>query len=140
MSMSEVDMLRGVAALMKDQHGPDHERHEMWAAMAALLERFAETAAAEHGNWLSGHDAAVVLHETVGYPEALAVVAAYPGVVRPEPTDEPEDLPLATAGEPVHKASDEPGPIRSVCGQDGFNLAEQWESVTCRACRGTIWR
>jgi hypothetical protein len=78
--MSEVDMLRGVAALMKDQHGPEHERHEMWAAMAALMERFADAAAVEYGNWLARDDAAVVLHEMAGYPEALAVARAYPGM------------------------------------------------------------
>jgi hypothetical protein len=82
--MSEVDMLRGVAALMKDQHGPEHERHKMWAAMAALMERFADAAVVEYGNWLSGHDA-VVPHEMAGYPEALAVARAYPGMEPDEP-------------------------------------------------------
>lgn len=31
-------ILREAAALMREQHGPDHERHEMWTVMAAWLD------------------------------------------------------------------------------------------------------
>lgn len=51
------------------------------------------------------------------------------------------DFPLATVGIPIHKATDEPGRIRSFCGAAGYNLAEQWENVTCEECenrRGAI--
>lgn len=29
--------LRRVAIAMREQHGPEHERHEMWSAMESLL-------------------------------------------------------------------------------------------------------
>lgn len=31
------ERLRRAATLMREQHGPDHERHEMWSAMETLL-------------------------------------------------------------------------------------------------------
>jgi hypothetical protein len=31
-------ILREAAGLMREQHGPDHERHAMWTAMAAWLD------------------------------------------------------------------------------------------------------
>ncbi len=35
------DVLRKAATLMREQHGPEHERHEMWTAMADWLESLA---------------------------------------------------------------------------------------------------
>lgn len=32
------DTLHRAAALMREEHGPDHKRHEMWSAMADLLD------------------------------------------------------------------------------------------------------
>lgn len=37
-----VEVLREAARLMREEHGPEHERHAMWAAMAHLLEREAD--------------------------------------------------------------------------------------------------
>lgn len=58
-------------------------------------------------------------------------------------TDEPrahratdvEVLPLASVGMPIHKASEFMGGIRPICGEEGYNLAEKWENVTCSSCR-----
>lgn len=38
-----VESLHFAAALMRNQHGPDHERYEMWAAIAALLDHEAQS-------------------------------------------------------------------------------------------------
>lgn len=46
-----------------------------------------------------------------------------------------DDLPLATVGQSIHKATEEPGRIRSYCGAFGNNLAEQWKNVTCEGCK-----
>lgn len=35
--------LREAATFMREQHGPDHPRHEMWFALADLLEHAALT-------------------------------------------------------------------------------------------------
>lgn len=32
------DRLLSAARLMREQHGPEHQRHEMWMAMASWLE------------------------------------------------------------------------------------------------------
>ena len=32
------ETLRAAAAKMREQHGPEHERHEMWTALAAWLD------------------------------------------------------------------------------------------------------
>ena len=36
--MSRLSDFRQAAALMRKQHGPEHERHEMWKAMADLMD------------------------------------------------------------------------------------------------------
>jgi hypothetical protein len=36
----------------------------------------------------------------------------------------------------IHKATEGVGRIRSLCGGEGYQLAEQWDHVTCDACRG----
>ena len=36
--MSQCDHLQYVAERMREQHGPDHERHAMWEAIAGWLE------------------------------------------------------------------------------------------------------
>lgn len=36
-------LIRAAKAMRRD-HGPDHERHEMWAEMATLMERLADLA------------------------------------------------------------------------------------------------
>lgn len=47
---------------------------------------------------------------------------------------DPYDLPLATLGMPIHKATETQGPIKALCGGVGYNLAEKWENVRCEAC------
>lgn len=56
------DLMRETAALMREQHGPDHPRHEMWVAMADWL----EVTASDVGS------------STLAYKAALAVANAYP--------------------------------------------------------------
>ena len=41
--MSRHHTLRMVAREMRLDHGPEHERHDMWEALAGLLEEAAET-------------------------------------------------------------------------------------------------
>lgn len=36
------ETLRRAAALMREQHGPEHKRHEMWNAMAEWLDSHAD--------------------------------------------------------------------------------------------------
>lgn len=136
--LDDVETLRRAGLLMGAMNGED----PVWAGMAAVLAAFARKAAVEYGNWLSRGAAAMVLNELVGYPEALATARAYLGL---DGLDGPDEEPgLATAGEPVHKATERPGSIQSVCGLDladffcvldRNNLAEQWANVTCRDCR-----
>lgn len=61
------DVLRRAAALMREQHGPDHKRHEMWAAMADWLDSVARAVEYDH----SINDA--------DRTHALAVARAYLG-------------------------------------------------------------
>jgi hypothetical protein len=37
------ETLREAARLMREQHGPEHERHEMWSRMADLMTESART-------------------------------------------------------------------------------------------------
>ena len=60
---AETVVLREAAKAMREQHGPEHPRHEMWAAMADLLE-------ARLAVWL---DDVPVSHDA----HALAVASAY---------------------------------------------------------------
>ena len=53
MSESPAGTIRRAAALMREQHGPDHVRHEFWHALAAWLEteacNYDELAAGPYG-------------------------------------------------------------------------------------------
>lgn len=50
---------------------------------------------------------------------------------------ESADLPLASAGMPICKATEELGPIKAVCRSGNYNLADDWANVTCRSCLRT---
>jgi hypothetical protein len=53
MSETPAEIIRRAAALMREQHGPGHPRHDFWRALAGLLE--GEALAAELlGNSLEG--------------------------------------------------------------------------------------
>jgi hypothetical protein len=80
-----VHILRQTAALMLEQHGPDHPRHEMWAAMAAWV-RWAGADLWAHGplpcDCAKGCDECDDLLWAPHVRHALAVASAYRG----EPT------------------------------------------------------
>jgi hypothetical protein len=61
-----IDMLHRAAALMREQHGPEHERHAMWSAMA---------------DWQDGvaDDWQAMLASPVEMDRAVAVARAYLG-------------------------------------------------------------
>jgi hypothetical protein len=55
----DLDTIRRAAVLMREQHGLEHVRHEMWAAMGDLLDGIADD------------------KRGFGHEEALAVARAY---------------------------------------------------------------
>lgn len=69
--------LSAAAAAMREEHGPDHKRHEMWAAMADLLDERARA----HEAWARrlDHEPVVVFPEQAA---AIAVADAYLGAER----------------------------------------------------------
>ena len=85
-------VLRRAAGLMREQHGPEHVRHEFWLALAAWL----ETEADDYGDIASGPygeaGAAFVAGDVGGDVDpAITVARAYlnetletPGPVDPE--------------------------------------------------------
>lgn len=64
------DTLRRAATLMREQHGPEHERHAMWSAMADWLDEYATHAATPYWQQYDGmHHAFTVAR---AYIEAVA--------------------------------------------------------------------
>jgi hypothetical protein len=71
------ETLRRAAALMREQHGPEHVRHEMWSAMAALLDDAAENQGLfDTGDLSFEHDS---IMRRLAYMKAFAVARAYLG-------------------------------------------------------------
>jgi hypothetical protein len=67
---------------MRRDHGPDHERHEMWQAMATLLDRLADLAP----YWAEPYAAPFVPIIEAG----VHVACTYPAADTPG-TDTPEE-------------------------------------------------
>lgn len=70
--------LAGVAARMREDHGPEHERHAMWGAMADWLDRAARISVFDQG--FPGSETA----------HALRVARAYPTSVTPPVSQDTE--------------------------------------------------
>jgi hypothetical protein len=62
-SAETAETLREAARQMREQHGPQHERHEMWSRMADLLDTVPDTGTS-----------------SITYHAALKVARAYLGV------------------------------------------------------------
>lgn len=69
------DLLRRAAASMREQHGPDHVRHDMWSAMADWLDHAAarsESKVRHGGNervvWSQERDAVEVARTYLNEP------------------------------------------------------------------------
>lgn len=76
--------LRRAARLMREQHGPEHKRHAMWAAMADWLDATAD--------WADENEGRIMLHALE--PGALAVARAYlaePPPTQRDPSGAPEE-------------------------------------------------
>ena len=84
------EMLRQVASRMREDHGPEHERHAMWAAMADLLEnakcsfycdkngnRDPYCSACEDSTYDHECPPAVVCGHSAAFQRVLAVAGAY---------------------------------------------------------------
>lgn len=69
--------MRTTAIAMREDHGPDHERHEMWSTMADLI-----FMAADHLDGLGNTCRSCV-------SQAQAVTAAYDAAKAPKPTSKP---------------------------------------------------
>lgn len=48
-ALREIDALRTAAMSMREQHGPQHERHAMWTAIADLMDAAADRLTASGG-------------------------------------------------------------------------------------------
>lgn len=56
------DGFRATASLMREHHGPEHERHEMWAALANVFDQGADEIGTRVARW--GPDAIKAMNGT----------------------------------------------------------------------------